>query len=156
MDKNTKRGFTLIEVLIVIAILSIMILIVIPKAKRAMEVSNIKKDISVAVNISNKAIMLKKEGAEISSDSWKKASDIRVLKRDGSEKTLAECASVNDKAHAKQVKGCDFYVKLNENGAVLVAVKEAAKKKDENGELIDTFIQIYPEVYSDEPYKSNY
>lgn len=153
---SIKKGFTIIEVIIVAAILAVMILLVIPKAKNAIEVSNIKKDISIAVNISNKAIMLKKEGAEISSESWKKASDIKVLKKDGSEKTLAECASVNDKAKAKQVKGCDFYVKLNEDGSVLVAVKEDLKKKDEKGEVIDTFVQIYPEVYSDEPYKSNY
>lgn len=156
MFRSIKKGFTIIEVIIVAAILAVMILLVIPKAKNAIEVSNIKKDISVAVNISNKAIMLKKEGAEISSESWKKASDIKVLKKDGSEKTLAECASVNDKAKAKQVKGCDFYVKLNEDGSVLVAVKEDLKKKDEKGEVIDTFVQIYPEVYSDEPYKSNY
>ena len=156
MFRSIKKGFTIIEVIIVAAILAVMILLVIPKAKNAIEVSNIKKDISIAVNISNKAIMLKKEGAEISSDSWKKASDIRVLRKDGSEKNLAECASVNDKAKAKQVKGCDFYVKLNEDGSVLVAVKEDLKKKDEKGEVIDTFVQIYPEVYSDEPYKSNY
>lgn len=156
MFRSIKKGFTIIEVIIVAAILAVMILLVIPKAKNAIEVSNIKKDISIAVNISNKAIMLKKEGAEISSESWKKASDIKVLKKDGSEKTLAECASVNDKAKAKQVKGCDFYVKLNEDGSVLVAVKEDLKKKDEKGEVIDTFVQIYPEVYSDEPYKSNY
>ena len=79
-----------------------------------------------------------------------------MLKRDGSEKTLAECASVNDKAHAKQVKGCDFYVKLNDDGTVLVSVKETEKKKDAKGESIETFIQIYPQVYSDEPYKSKY
>ena len=156
MFRSIRKGFTLIEVIIAIAMLAVMILLVIPRVKNAVEVSNIKKDISVAINISNKAIMLKKEGAEISSDSWKKASDIRVLRKDGSEKTLAECASVNDKAKAKQVKGCDFYVKLNEDGSVLVSVKESSKKKDEKGELIDTFVQIYPEVYYDEPYKSNY
>ena len=143
MLKYKKRGFTLIEVLIVAAVLAGLILVVIPKVKRAREISSIKEDISTA-------------GAEISSDSWNKASDIRVLSRDGSEKTLAECANVNDKAKAKQVKGCDFYVKLDADGNALVSVKEASKKKDEKGELIDTFIQIYPEVYADEPYKSNY
>lgn len=156
MYRSVRKGFTIIEVIIAAAILAVMILLVIPKAMNAIEVSNIKSDISVAVNISNKAIMLKKEGAEISSESWHKASDIKVLRKDGSEKTLAECASVNDKAKAKQVKGCDFYVKLTEEGSVLVAVKEKLKKKDEKGEVIDTFVQIYPEVYSDEPYKSNY
>lgn len=156
MLKYKKRGFSLIEVLIVAAVLAALILVVIPKVKRAREISSIKEDISTAINISNKAIILQKEGAEISSDSWNKASDIRVLSRDGSEKTLAECANVNDKAKAKQVKGCDFYVKLDGDGNALVSVKEASKKKDEKGELIDTFIQIYPEVYADEPYKSNY
>ena len=56
MDKDIKKGFTLIEVLIVIAVFFVMILIVIPKVKRAKEVSNIKKDISIAVNISNETI----------------------------------------------------------------------------------------------------
>ena len=73
MFRSIRKGFTLIEVIIAIAMLAVMILLVIPRVKNAVEVSNIKKDISVAINISNKAIMLKKEGAEISSDSWKKA-----------------------------------------------------------------------------------
>lgn len=156
MFKDKKRGFTLVEVVIVLALLSLIVLVVIPKVKNAVEVSNVKKDISVAINISNEAIILKKQGVEISGDSWEKASDIKVLKSDGSEKTLAECASVNDKAKAKGVKGCDFYVKLNEDGTVLVSVKQASKEKDENGEEIDTYVQVYPEIYSDEPYKSNY
>ena len=155
MLKNSKKGFSLIELLIVLAILFGFLLVVFPKMKTSKEVSNIKKDSSTAISISNEAIILQKQGVEISSSSWNKASDIRVISRDGSEKTLAECASVNVKAQAKEVKGCDFYVKLDEEGKVLVSIKEGSRK-NADGEPIETYVQVYPEVYADEPYRSNY
>lgn len=156
MLEDKRKGFSLIELLIVLAVLGGLILIVIPKAKNAKERSEIKKDISTAINISNEAIILQKQGAIISSESWNKASDIKVLSKDGSEKTLAECAGSNEKAKAKAFKGCDFYIKLNNEGNVLVAVKENVQRKNEDGEAVDTYVQVYPYIYADEPYKDNY
>ena len=154
MLDHKKKGFSLIELLIVLAVLCGIILVVIPKMKKAREVSNIKKDISMAVNISNEAIILQKQGVIISSESWSKASDIKVIAKDGTEKTLAECADVNTRAKAKGVKGCEFYIKLNDEGSILVAVKEPGKDKE--GKSIDVFRKVYPSIYADEPYKSNY
>lgn len=155
MLKKNKKGFSLIELLIVLGTVTGLLLVVFPKVKTSREVSRIKEDISTAINISNEAVILHKQGAEISSSSWNKASDIKVFSKDGTEKTLAECVPANVKAKATVVKGCDFYMKFDEEGNIVVAVKDISRKTPD-GEPKETYIQVYPEVYADEPYKSNY
>ena len=114
-NNKKKKGFTLIELIIVIAIISILAAIAIPKFGDVRRNANRNADIATAKNIQNTVLIMLAEDT----------------KKPGDDVSLAEIiAAMGNEPKSKLDKDNSFDAEINTNGSVTVKVGD---------------VQIYPE-----------
>lgn len=126
MNKKRKtKGFTLIELIIVIAIIAILAAVAIPKYLQVREDGNVKADVANAKNIAN-AVSALISDEEI---------DLPTTGDTTLDITSASAATVLDymqqtsiKPKAKETKGGDFVVKISSEGDVVVYAKKGSNQ----------------------------
>ena len=127
MKINKKKGFTLIELIIVIAIIAILAAIAIPKFGEVRKNANIKSDIANAKTIANATTALLAEG-EIEPDYY-------ILgKNDAADSTdIEEYLQSVPRPKSVSINGF-FAVRVNTDGSVkVIAVGEDAETGKEAG-----------------------
>ncbi|WP_207706229.1 prepilin-type N-terminal cleavage/methylation domain-containing protein [Clostridium sp. HBUAS56017] len=141
MKKKRGKGFTLIELIIVIAIIAILAALIIPKFGDIKEKANAKADISNAKNIQSAAVVFDEENPKAITTTWQALSAVT----DSNGKTLENSLQSVPKAKAKDYKDSDFYVEKDANGDIIVGVKKSASGSSEE--------EIYPSAGTNTPYK---
>lgn len=126
-NKKKKKGFTLIEMVVVIAIIAIIAGIAVPQAFKSINKSKITSDIANAKSIQNAMTQAVGENnlTLVNEDSWKAVPDLK------------EYISTNPKPKAK-TKDVKFYYKYN-NDVLHIGVQ------DDDG---TSYIEISPEPVS--------
>lgn len=111
--KTKKRGFTLIELIIVIAIIAILAAIALPKFMDVREKSNVKADIANADNIQMVVATL------IADNTISEPIATTGFYVSASTVTVSKLQNV-EKVKAKPNKGNEFYVEIEPDGAIKV------------------------------------
>lgn len=133
LNKKKKGGFTLIELIIVIAIIAILAAVALPKFAEIRENANIKADISNAKNIQSEVISLIGEG-KIVPPSGATAASYTI--------TTAAAATITDgmqnvpvtKSTSSGVtKGSNFIATVDKDGTVIVYAGDATHEVYPNG-----------------------
>lgn len=151
MKKNLKKkkGFTLIELVIVIAILGILALIAIPNFRNAQRDAKIGADITSAKTIANVTqVLITKEKINLPiNESKGEKKEWRVIKvgvgEDGKD-IEKELQSLPKPEYKKNIHK-NFYSAVNNNGKVVVYVEGEDGSVPSSGDL-DKGTQLYPEV----------
>lgn len=131
LKKSKKKGFTLIELIIVIAIIGILALIAIPKFGGAQKEAKTNADIASAKTIANATSMLITKG-EIGLKEGGQNFEVSSSSADEEGKLVAE--QLQNVPKPKSTKG-EFFVEINNEGDVSVLI----------GENKDKAQQIYPD-----------
>lgn len=116
-SKNKKKGFTLIELIIVVAIMAILAAIAIPKFGNIKENASIKSDIVNAKNIQTAVVALLGEG-KIENGSKFEVNDVET-----NGKHVIGYLQNTPKLEASSNKKELFYVVVGDNGDVSIKVK---------------------------------
>ena len=145
LNKKKKGGFTLIELIIVIAIIAILAAVALPKFAQIRENANIKADISNAKNIQSEVISLIGEGnvpPTVGGFALNAASPSpATVVVNG----MQSSGLVIKAATGPVDKGSTFYVNVALDGAVTVYAGNAATPANE----------IYPQAPSGSKYANN-
>lgn len=144
LNKKKKGGFTLIELIIVIAIIAILAAVALPKFAEIRENANIKADISNAKNIQSEVISLIGEGNVPTGGGFAlnaaSPSPATVVVNG-----MQSSALVIKAATGPVTKGSTFYVDIAADGAVTIYAGNAATAANE----------IYPQAPSGSKYANN-
>lgn len=105
--RKKKKGFTLIELIIVIAIIAILAAVAVPKFGDVRKNANVNADIATAKNVQNAVLIMLAEDT----------------KKPGDEIKLEEItAAMGSKPKSKLDKANDFGVKIEADGRVIVKI----------------------------------
>ncbi len=137
-----KKGFTLIELIIVIAILGILALIAIPKFGEAQKDAKIKADIATAKTIADTTATLVASGEISDTLDLTKIEDVKGQK--STNKTVIINQLGNGRAEPQALNVGKFYVKV-QDGNVSVIVKGTGQSPKE--------YTLYPKADSNYPDK---
>ncbi|NMF03346.1 prepilin-type N-terminal cleavage/methylation domain-containing protein [Clostridium beijerinckii] len=120
LTNQKKKGFTLVELIIVIAIIAILAAIAIPKFGEMRQTANVKADIATAKNIATIV------AADIADNKIKvdQSGDINALKdtNDNSVSILGDLDSGSATAKVAEGDGSNFNVVISKEGNVRVLV----------------------------------
>ena len=141
--KTKKYGFTLIELIIVIAIIAILAAIAVPVFGQIRQKANVSADLGNARTIYSLV------STEIASDNIKLPSSATPYELDsvgagtaiGSGKVNIE-SQIEPEPVVKAVQGAEFIVKLDGNGNIIVGYATVTTGNDNN--TIGQFTPIYP------------
>lgn len=147
MKKNIKKkkGFTLIELIIVVAVLGILALIAVPKFGEIQKNSKEKADMATAKTIADTAVMLVAKGdievntANVSAANGSAGYGTTITLQDagGSGKAIAD--GLQKVPSVQSNKNKKFYIKIEQTtGNVTVYI-------DANGATLDNTTQVYPQ-----------
>lgn len=116
MNKEKKSGFTLIELIIVIAIIAILVMIALPKFAQVKENANVKADVASAKQVQTAALALINDdkittyNVEMKLTDSGDAEKIKKYMQDGN----------NVKFKSKKAKGKDVTIKIDDIGDVYI------------------------------------
>jgi type IV pilus assembly protein PilA len=148
MNKKKGKGFTLIELIIVIAIIAILAALIIPKMGSIKESANVKADISNAKNIHSAAVVFDEENPSSTlTTSYQAISDI--LDKTGGSTKLSDSLQSVPTGKAKDYKGKNFKAKKDANGDIHIAVEKTAA----SGGAAAADTEVYPK--GEDPYVNN-
>ena len=152
MIKNLKKkkGFTLIELIIVIAILGILAAIAIPKFGNVQKDAKIKSDVSSAKTIANTTqMLLTQEDVALPADSNAATTQYKLIAVSTGDTDGAKIINALQSTPAPQydkTNNTAFYVVVDENGGVKIySGKSVTAVTDGTGALNGTSTQRYPE-----------
>ncbi len=128
--KNSKKGFTLVELVIVIAVLAIIAAIAIPTVVNVINNANKSTDMTNAQSVEN---AIKTAESEVAANSTNKSDRVTALGTGGDLKKLLETYGVDPNVITKpKVQDSKFIIDLD-NGKVTAVDKDS---KDANGTVI--------------------
>ncbi|EDS77485.1 pilin [Clostridium botulinum C str. Eklund] len=135
--QKKKKGFTLIELIIVIAILGILALIAIPKFGAAQKDAKVKADIATAKTIAGTVSTALAKGDETSSKLKKTFNAYKDIDKDTTE--IVE-KGLNGKTKVQALEDGKFQIKIDDEENVFIQV---VGKNDGNG-ASTIACQLYP------------
>lgn len=148
--KKKKKGFTLIELIIVIAIIGILAVIAVPKFGSVQKDAKIKADIATAKQISNVTqLLLTQEKITLPATTAKvDVKHIKVGAGDGEGELIIENLQSTPKPEFNTSSNTAFYVCIDEDGGVTVSVGDGAKSAtiafDDVDDIAVTGTRVYP------------
>ncbi|MBY6929518.1 prepilin-type N-terminal cleavage/methylation domain-containing protein [Clostridium botulinum] len=122
ISKKKKKGFTLVELIIVIAIIAILAAMAIPKFGEVRTDAKISNDIAAAKNIQSTTAMLVGNGTITEAEVKASQSTAIVIDAAGTGKEIADRIDGNKKPKAKDG---NFLVQIDEQGNITVESDQA-------------------------------
>lgn len=148
--KRKKKGFTLIEMVIVIAIMGILIGLVSPSAMKSIKEARVNSDIANAKSIATAIIAGQANGDITFDDSAVKKENAKEIVTDESDEPDGISEYLQSVPEPKAVKGGSFAYYVDNNDQIHIIVTTGTGADDEQWELYPTLDSDYPNEHSSE------